>query len=307
MFDRLLAMERENADIMEQASEIAGRDLRRHFRNDNPAQFAFNRDVQLGVFLVNHLYAESLRRRGVFADFSLGLSLGEYNHLVDIGALTFSDAVRVLERRGEAYDSGPSGIMAAVFPVEPEEALDAVKRTSDGTTVAVAMFNTPRQCVLSGERSAVESAARLLEEETGAVTTLIESRLPMHSPLFRCVEHLFRPVLESVEWGKPVKPYLPNVLGRQIDSPTKGDFVHCLSRHPWSPVLWRQSVECAAGLDDNPIFIEVGPKSILHGMLGRRWIAAPRRLTDAEGNLAEWTDTLALELSHGYRATSVAC
>src|SRR5436190_18392596 len=80
--------------------------------------FATNRDVQIGAFLANHLHLRGLERAGIAADISLGLSVGEYNHLVHIAALSFEDAVRLVEARGVAFDAGPDGAMAAVTPLE---------------------------------------------------------------------------------------------------------------------------------------------------------------------------------------------
>jgi [acyl-carrier-protein] S-malonyltransferase len=304
MLDRLLAADPENGAIVGHASQILGRDLRAHFHEKNAGQFASSRNVQIGVFLANHLYAESLKRRGVRADYSLGLSLGEYNHLVDIGALDFADALRLLEQRGAAYDSGPSGIMVAVFPVRPEEALEAVRRAGGGRA-SVGMFNTPRQCVLSGENEPVETAAAWLEEELGVQAILIEPRLPMHSTLFREVGERFRPALEYVEWHTPVKPYFANVLGCALHTASAALMVDLLSRHPWNPVRWRESVDAVAAADEEAVFVETGPRSVLHDML-RRWIDAPRRFTDVDGNLGEWLDRLASELTHGRARTAIA-
>ena len=46
-----------------------------------------NRDVQIVVFLASQMYLQALAAEGVTASASLGLSLGEYSHLVHIGAL----------------------------------------------------------------------------------------------------------------------------------------------------------------------------------------------------------------------------
>ena len=116
MIDRLVGADRENLQWIERASDALGRDLARHYHASNPDIFARNRDVQVGVFLANHLHWQNLERAGIHADRSAGLSLGEYNHLVHIGALEFDDAVRLLDGRGAAYERGPSGKMAAVFP-----------------------------------------------------------------------------------------------------------------------------------------------------------------------------------------------
>src|SRR5437773_1861170 len=84
-------------NLLEEASDVVSRNLQTHFQPENSNMFALNRDVQLGVFLANHILLRALEMEGVNADASAGLSLGEYNHLVHIGALRFDDAIRLLE------------------------------------------------------------------------------------------------------------------------------------------------------------------------------------------------------------------
>ena len=92
MFERLASQAPEQTrEVLGLASEILERDLAAHYRADNPAIFASNCDVQLGVFLASHVHLVAAERAGLRARLSLGLSLGEYNHLVHIGALDFAD------------------------------------------------------------------------------------------------------------------------------------------------------------------------------------------------------------------------
>src|SRR5690606_3180638 len=93
--------------VIAEASGILSRDLARHYLPDTPAMLARNRDIQVGVFLCSYLHQRALAARGVHGDLSLGLSLGEYNHLVHIGALDFPAALRLVDARGAAYDDGP--------------------------------------------------------------------------------------------------------------------------------------------------------------------------------------------------------
>src|SRR5581483_10949012 len=88
MFDRLRSW-RECEPILSHASDVLGRDLSKHFRSGNPEMFTHNRDVQVGVFLASYMFSRRLAEEGLRPDASLGLSLGEYNHLVEIGALSF--------------------------------------------------------------------------------------------------------------------------------------------------------------------------------------------------------------------------
>src|SRR5436305_5074215 len=102
--------------ILDEASDVLGRDLVKHYDPGNAGMFSHNRDVQTSVFLACYIYSQWLAAEGFHSAASLGLSLGEYNHLVESGALSFQDALRILEARGSAYENGPRGLMVSVFP-----------------------------------------------------------------------------------------------------------------------------------------------------------------------------------------------
>ena len=110
MLDRLVELHPRNRGLLAWACEVLGRDLATHYHVDNgDAAFTRNVDVQVGVFLANHMFLVTLETAGIDAEFSLGLSLGEWNHLVHIGVLSFEDALRAVEVRGRLYDEGPRG------------------------------------------------------------------------------------------------------------------------------------------------------------------------------------------------------
>lgn len=289
MIEKLTRVDHESHRIVTHASNVLGRDLHRQFAATNAEMFARNRDVQVGVFLAGYLHADALQRRGVTCDRSVGLSLGEYNHLVDIGALTFEAALALLEARGDAYDDSPAGVMAAVFPVTPDEAEDAVSRAGR-EHLSVAMRNTPSQQVLSGAREPLDEAVRILEDECAAQHVVIDARLPIHSPLFATVSRRFRPALERVAWRTPRSSYLPNIMGQAMPAPTGADFVDLLARHVCEPVLWRQSIELLA--DETAVFVETGPGDVLVNMLSRRWIKRRRFNCDGPGGPAAALDAL---------------
>src|SRR4051794_31373407 len=100
MLDRAVASWPAGAAIVDRASAILNRDLAEQYREGNDHAFESNEDVQVGVFLTSYLYQQALTDRGVVGDLSLGLSLGEYNHLVHIGAIEFDDALRLVATRG---------------------------------------------------------------------------------------------------------------------------------------------------------------------------------------------------------------
>lgn len=297
MFERLLALRPANRAVFEHASDVLGRDLCRHYQAANPEIFATNRDVQVGVFLANHLYCESLHAGGLTAAFSLGLSLGEYNHLVHIGAVGFEDALRLVDARGALYDAGPDGGMASVFPLDHRGLATVVEQARTRGCLEVAVFNSPVHHVISGERAALELALGLVEREHFIEGVVIEARIPMHSSRFQPVGRALRGVLERVPWRSPAPPYLPNVLGRFVDDAEPGEFVTLLSQHVHRPVLWRQSIDFIADRVERAVFVEVGPRSVLCNSLDRRWRSNPRFATDPGEDTPPSLDSLIEELS----------
>src|SRR6267142_6124662 len=138
--------------ILQDASDVLGRDLPSHYRAGNPQMFSHNRDIQLGVFLAAYIHSERLATEGIRPDASLGLSLGEYNHLVDIGALSFASTLRLLDARGLAYENGPRGLMMSVFPCGREQVRRALGETAD-----ISIELSAKHFVIGGETASVQS------------------------------------------------------------------------------------------------------------------------------------------------------
>src|SRR5690606_22793142 len=220
MLERCVELHPGNADLLRWASELLGRDLEAHYSIEaGEAAYARNVDVQVGVFLANHMFLTALEARGVTAELSLGLSLGEWNHLVHIGALSFEDALRAVEQRGHCYDQGPRGWMAAIQPIAGEDLEQLVAEVRALGALEIVNLNSPRQHVIAGDRAAVEAAVERAEDEYYAQAHIIDRNVPMHSSLFRTVGVQFRETLERVQFLAPRRPYLPNRLGVLVPEP----------------------------------------------------------------------------------------
>jgi [acyl-carrier-protein] S-malonyltransferase len=298
MLHKLAGLSARNRELLARASDLLGRDLAAHYCEDNPAVFARNRDIQIGVFLANHMFLQWLDEAGIRAELSLGLSLGEYNHLVHIGALDFERALLTVEERGLAYDDGPRGAMASVFPLELELLQDVARRAAGavGGVLEVVNLNSPRQNVLSGDRPALDEALRILEEEQYVDARIIEREVPMHCSSFAPVGVRMRRYLEKLRFGRPRLPYLPNRLGRIVKNPTDAVFAELLSSHVHMPVLWRQSIDFIAERWPDATFVEVGPMSVLHNLLDRKWHRNRKLRTDSADDTTEHLQTVVAEL-----------
>ncbi len=245
------------------------------------ARLDTNRDIQMTVFLATQMYLAAMKAEGLESIASLGLSLGEYSHLVDIGALDLEDALDLVNERGRCYDEAPAGVMATVLAVDRDTVESVVEGVRAHGTIAISNINAPTQHVIAGEAAAVARATAILEDEHCAHVTIIEKHVPMHSPLMAPVADAFAPALERASWRAPARPYLPNVTAAPIEQPASADFITHLTRHVSEPVLWQQSVDRLVAEHPDAWFIEVGPGGVLHNMLGRAWKRARAKRVDA--------------------------
>jgi [acyl-carrier-protein] S-malonyltransferase len=298
MLERCVELHPGNVDLLRWASELLGRDLEAHYSVEaGEDAYARNVDVQVGVFLANHMFLTALEARGISAELSLGLSLGEWNHLVHIGAVSFEHALLAVEQRGRCYDEGPRGWMAAIQPIELEDLERLVSEFETLGHLEIVNFNSPRQHVVAGDRLAVEAVVERAEEEFYAQAHVIERNVPMHSSLFRPVGERFREHLERVEFLPPRRPYLPNRLGQLVPEPSGAELIELLASHVHAPVLWRASLEHLVERDPEAVFVEVGPMAVLHNLMHRKWLPNRKFRTDSRDELDEHFDALVAELA----------
>jgi [acyl-carrier-protein] S-malonyltransferase len=250
--------------------------LGRHF----DGEFTSNYDIQLAVFEVTQALLALVRAAGLQEQASAGLSLGEYSHLVAIGALSIGAARDLVAARGRCYDAGPAGMMAAIFPLsldELEKLCASVREEfADKQAVAVANINSSTQNVIAGTAAAVERTLSLAEELHFVNGQIIEHHIPMHVPRFAPASATLRPALEAAPWQSPQADYWPNVDAQLIAAALPADFIDCLTRHVWQPVLWRATIEAMRAHFIDPVFVEVGPLQVLARMMSRKWIDPKR-------------------------------
>jgi [acyl-carrier-protein] S-malonyltransferase len=277
---RALAVHPAAAKVADRARHVLGVRADRAL-DPNGAVLESNRDVQIAVFLATQMHLAALEAEGVDAALSLGLSLGEYSHVVHIGALDFAEALALVDERGRCYDAAPRGVMVTVLAADHDAVAAAVETAAAHGVVVISNYNTPLQHVIAGESAAVRRAVEILESEHGAWTTTIEERVAMHSPLMREAAEAFALALERADWRDPRRPYLPNVCARLLPRPRPQDFIRHLARHVSEPVRWQASIDHLLLEHPDAHLVEVGPGGVLHNMLARAWRDTPRARTDA--------------------------
>jgi [acyl-carrier-protein] S-malonyltransferase len=199
-----------------------------------------------------------------------GHSLGELSALTASGALSFSDGLRLVRRRGElmkrAGELNPGG-MAAILGVDIPT-LDRVcaEASTADEIVQVANDNCPGQVVISGHKTALERAV------AGAKTAGAKRAMPLqvsiaaHSPLMASIQEDWNSAVDACAIEDPFIPVVGNVHARPML--TADELRADIKAQMQSRVRWTESVEwmLANGIR---AYVEAGSGEVLLGMIKR--------------------------------------
>ena len=206
--------------------------------------------------------------KGVVPELTAGHSLGEYSALVAAGALTFSDAVRIVRLRGrfmqEAVPVG-EGTMAAVLGMEREAVERLCEEVSSGEILSPANFNCPGQITIAGHTGAVERAIERVKQD-GKKAVLLPVSAPFHSPLMKPAGERLAKELDQIAVGDLRIPVVTNVEAEINTSKERVKFL--LVGQVSSPVRWEDSMRRMIR-DEVECFMEIGPGKVLSGLMKR--------------------------------------
>ncbi|MGL5207522.1 MAG: ACP S-malonyltransferase, partial [Acidaminococcaceae bacterium] len=209
-----------------------------------------------------------LKEHGLNPDVAAGHSLGEYSALVIAGALSFSDAVRIVRKRGqfmqEAVPVG-EGSMAAVMGMnDSNEIVDICKKVEAelGKAVQAVNFNCPGQVVIAGAAAAVDKAVEELKAAGAKRAVLLPVSAPFHSSLMAPASVRLAEEFKTISFSDAKIPVVANVTAEEVR--TASEIEALLVKQAASPVLWENSVHYMInnGVD---CFVEVGPGKVLSG------------------------------------------
>jgi [acyl-carrier-protein] S-malonyltransferase len=253
--------------------------------NAQPALMA----VSLAVIRV--LEAEAGLDLPRIAAYVAGHSLGEYSALAAAGALSITDAARLLRVRGRAMQKAvPVGVgaMAALVGVEFSEAQTVAAEAASVGVCAAANDNGGGQVVLSGEKQAVERAVEIAKSRGVKRAMMLPVSAPFHCSLMRPAADAMAEALDKVAVNPPGVPLVANVLARAIKEPA--EIVHSLVEQVTGTVRWRESVLYMAR-SGVTTFYETGAGRVLTGLIKRIADAAEASAIGTPDDIARFTAT----------------
>ena len=250
--------------IFLEAEAVVGVPLRKYCFEGPLEELTKTQVAQPAILTLEYIIYRLLTEAGVNPAWVAGHSLGEYAAVVASGALSFADALKLVQKRA-AYMAAVSvqGGMAAIINCPPAHLEKMLNELATEGVIEPANLNSPSQIVVSGELPLVEKLVAKVKEEGVGKAIPLAVQGAFHSSLMVPAARRFRADLEETSFSPPTTPLIANVTGEEVTS--AGDFQRLLEEQIYSPVRWEAITRrlCALGCT---MFLEVGGK-VLSGLV----------------------------------------
>ena len=264
-------LDHESWELVEEASEIAERDVGQLLLDADADELRDTRNAQLTTFVSSLMVLDAAERLGIEPSFCAGHSLGEYTALTATGALGFDDGVRLVIARADAmHDAGAEnpGTMAAVLGLDDEQ-VDVACRRADAD-VWIANYNAPGQVVIAGSPDGVAAAADHAKE-LGAKKVM---PLPVSGRLPHAVhDQRPRPAPRGHRRGRPARRRGARRVQRRCPPPP----ARRRSGRACSPPSCRRPCDGSTSCSSSPTTASTSSSSSARAACSPGWPSAPRR------------------------------
>ena len=262
----------ESWELVDEASEVAERDVARLLLDADADELKDTRNAQLTTFVSSLMVLDAVERLGIDASYCAGHSLGEYTALAATGALGFQEGVQLVSQRASAmYDAGTAqpGTMAAVLGLDDDQ-VEVACNLADAD-VWVANFNAPGQVVIAGSHDGVEAAGKHARELGAKRVMALPVSGAFHTAFMAAARDRLRDAIAAADIRDAEIPVVSNVDAKPHD---RGDeWTSLLSAQLASPVRWKQCLQTLSSLGVTE-FAELGPGGVLTGMAKRSVVNA---------------------------------
>ncbi|MGQ4806992.1 Mycocerosic acid synthase-like polyketide synthase [Candidatus Entotheonellaceae bacterium PAL068K] len=213
--------------------------------------------IQPTLFALQVSLAALWRAWGITPDAVVGHSMGEVAATHVAGALSLADAARIICRRSRLLGGASGQGAMAVVELSFEQAQEALKGYEDSVSIAVS--NSARSTVLSGDPRALEALLQQFESQE-VFCRWVKVDVASHSPQ---MDPLRAELLQALEGLKPTQAAVPmystvtgqSIDGRQLDAPY-------WVRNLRQPVLFATVIQRLLG-DGHEMFMEISAHPIL--------------------------------------------
>ena len=278
-------------DAFSQADEILGFKISQICFEGPEEELKLTTNTQPALLIVSYIASSLL---GITPELAAGHSLGEYSALVSAGALSFSDAVGLVHRRGQyMQEAVPVGVgaMAAILGADYDDVENGIKSVKEGV-VEIANWNSRDQIVIAGHKEAVEEAVSVLAAPR---TVMLPVSAPFHCQLMQRAAEKLSYDLDYIEFRDLKYPIVTNVDAQIIRTGEQAR--DALKRQVSHSVQWYTSMGVFAE-ERIAATVELGSGNVLSGLMkriSRSWAERPQILNVADpGTLSRTQEVLGI-------------
>ena len=261
----------EAKEIFDKASEISGIDVKKICFEGPEEELNKTKNTQIAILVTSLAILEVLKKNGINAKITCGLSLGEYAALIYSGIISFETGISLIKKRGYYMGSlipDEEYKMAAVIGLDSckiEEICNKIKK--EGKFVVPANYNCSTQTVISGEKEAVEIAIEELKNAGAKRVIPLNTSGPFHTEKLIKAKEAYEKELENIDFNiennNNVK-VIKNIDGTFYNE--NDDIKEILSKHIISPVRFDKAIKL---MKEEQIeeYVEIGPGKTLTGFI----------------------------------------
>ena len=255
--------------IYEKASEITGKDITKLCFEGPEEELNKTENTQIAMLTTSLAILEVLKSKGIHADITTGLSLGEYGALIYAGIISLEDGIRLVQKRG--YYMGnmipkEEYAMTAVIGLDSkiiEKICEEISK--EGKFVVPANYNCQEQTSISGEAEAIDEAIEKLKEAGAKKVVKLKTGGPFHTIKLEQAKQAYKKELEKVKFNFNTQvKVIKNIDGNYYNS--TDNMVEILANHIVSPVRFDKAIQL---MQEEKVdeYVEIGPGKVLTGFI----------------------------------------
>jgi [acyl-carrier-protein] S-malonyltransferase len=260
--------------IFEKADALTGYKLSKICFEGPAEQLNMTAVSQPAIFTTSVAILEAVKsspaKSGFEADVTAGLSLGEYTALYAAGAISFDDALILVQKRGQAMQAAADatdGAMVSIIGLDEEKVGQLCAEAGEGEVLAAVNFNCPGQIVISGSKAACERAEKLADKYGVTKAVQLEVAGAFHTEMMRSAANTLKEALRKCGISEPENiKTIANIDAEYYKSAEK--IAEGLIKQLTCPVLWQKCMEKLIA-DGVEVFYEIGPGRVLSGLMRR--------------------------------------
>ena len=267
MLDEIINSNKEVVDYLSSASKNLDFDLIELISSGPEEKLNLTEFAQPAI-LATSIAIAKIKNINSEISVTAGLSLGEYSALVFANCLEFSDALKLVNVRGQLMQSAVPEGTAGMLVVLNMELADVYKMIEKVNTseeeINFSTDNAEGVSVLAGKNSSIDACKKYIEDNDfrRVKTQMVQMSVPSHCSLLSEAQKELENLLNTVEFKVPEIPVIPNVLAKPTSD--VDEIKNSLITQLTNTVRWRETLKY---LSENKIhhIIDAGPgKTILN-------------------------------------------